>query len=140
MQCLTARPSAPRARWLRFGPRASDTDCAVCRACRAAAQQRLRDVEDTPPQAATDAALCVRHHLILRTADPRTANLLAEGAVRTAGHLAAELAEAFDRLTRARGTGASAPKSTAWQRAAAFLDGSVFSGQRQPPPADQLHR
>ena len=140
LQCLTARLPAPRARWLRLGRRASDTDCAVCRAGRAAAQQRLRDVEDSPPLAATDAALCVRHHLALRTADPRTANLLAEGAVRTAGHLAAELAEAFDRFTRARSTGASVPESTAWQRAAAFLDGSVFSGRRQPPPADQLHR
>jgi len=93
-----------------------------------------------PAAGATGPALCVRHHLILRAAEPRTAQLLAGSAIRNADHLAAELAEVFDGLAWARSTGTSAPKSTAWQRAAAFLDGSVFSGQRQPPPADQLHQ
>ena len=140
MRCLTSRLPAGRAQWPRMGSRRRDvSDCAVCRARRAAAHRRLAVLRDVPQLQATDAALCARHHLILRAAEPRSAELLARTAVRRADQLAAELAEAFDRISRAHNTGTPAPESTAWQRAAAFLDGSVFGGRCGPPPAGPLY-
>jgi len=82
----------------------------------------------------------VRHHLVLRAAEPRSAQLLAPSAVRRADQLAAELADAFDRTSRAHSTGTRAPESTAWQHAAAFLDGGVFGGRCPPPPAGPRHQ
>jgi hypothetical protein len=141
LRCLTSRPPAGRARWLRTGPRRRDvSDCAVCRARRAAVQRRLAGLPDTPQLPRTEAALCARHHLILRAADPRGTRLPARTAARRADELAAELADAFDRISRAHSTGTPAPESTAWQRAAAFLDGSVFGGRCGPPPAGPLHQ
>ena len=141
MQCLTSRLPAGRAQWLRAGPRRRDiSGCAVCRAGRAAAQRGLASLSDAPQLQVTDAALCVRHHLVLLAAEPRRAQLFAPSAVRRADQLAAELADAFDRISRAYSTGTPAPESTAWQRAAAFLDGSVFGGRCQPPPADAVHQ
>lgn len=140
MQCLTSRLPAGRAQRLRMSPRRRDvSDCAVCRTCRAAAQRRLASLRDIPHLQVGDAALCVRHHLVLRTAEARSAQLLASSAVRHAEQLAAELADAFDRVSQAHSSGTRAPESTAWQRAAAFLDGSVFGGRCLPPPAGQLH-
>jgi hypothetical protein len=80
------------------------------------------------PAAAAAESLCVRHHLTLRAADQWAARVLAQGAVQAADMLIAELAEAFDRSAEARLTRASAPGSTAWRRAAAYLDGAVFGG------------
>jgi hypothetical protein len=142
LQCLTSQPSAGRAQWLRMGPRRRDVsdDCAVCRARRAAIQRRLAGPRETRQLPGADAALCARHHLVLRAAGPRGTQLLADTAVRRADELAAELADAFDRISRARSTGIPVPESTAWQRAAAFLDGSVFGGRRGPPPAGALHQ
>jgi hypothetical protein len=141
MHCLSSRQPAGRARWLRTGSRRRDiSDCAVCRARRAAAQRRLAVLRDTSQLRVADAALCVRHHLVLRAAEPRSAQLLAPSAVRRADQLAAELADAFDRISRAHSTGTRAPESTAWQHAAAFLDGGVFGGRCPPPPAGPQHQ
>ena len=97
-------------------------------------------LRDTSQLRVTDAAQCVRHHLVLRAAEPRSAQLLAPSAVRRADQLAAELADAFDRTSRAHSTGTRAPESTAWQHAAAFLDGGVFGGRCPPPPAGPRHQ
>jgi len=141
MQCLTSRLPAGRAQWLRLGPRRRDiSDCAVCRARRASAQLRLASLSDTPQLQVADAALCVRHYLVLLVAEPRSAQLLARSAVRRADQLAAELADVFDRSSLAHSTGTPAQESTAWQRAAAFLDGSVFGGRCLPPPAGRWHQ
>ncbi len=142
LRCRTSLPPAGRARWLRASPRRRDVsgDCAVCRARRAAVQRGLASLRGGPQPPGTDAALCARHHLVLRAADPRRTELLADTAVRRADELAAELTDAFDRISRARSTGTDAPASTAWQRAAAFLDGSVFGGRCGPPPAGPLHQ
>ncbi len=139
-RCLTTRLPAPRTRWLRIVPRGRDiSQCAVCRGRQAAAHSTLTVLSSQPHQGATAAALCVRHHLMLRAADPRTAQLVAGSAVRHADQLAAELADAFDRAAWAHSHGARAPESTTWRRAAAFLDGSVFGGW-SPPTAAGLAR
>jgi len=75
--------------------------------------------------------LCVRHHLVLRTANPRASKVLAPAAVALAGELIDELAAAFERSAKARRDRVAEPESDAWRRAAAFLDGAVFGGS--PP-------
>ena len=140
MRCLTSALAGGRVHRLRLTHRRSDAACSVCRARRSAAQHSLDNLRDSRSLAAADAAMCVHHHLVLRTTDPRTARLLADGAIRQADQLAAELADAFDRLAMAHSTRTPAFHTTAWQRAAAFLDGSVFSGWCQPPPGGPLRQ
>jgi hypothetical protein len=136
-----ARPGAAAfpARWLRAAGRGGSRSpaCLPCRAASAAAQRALeaarsaaRPARQPLPHAA---ALCVRHHLALRAADPRAGRALSAGPAAAAGLLIGELAEAFDNSTWARRRGAPAPESAAWRRAAAFLDGAVFGGC---PPRD----
>jgi hypothetical protein len=48
--------------------------------------------------------------------------------------LIAELNEAFGKNTWARRHEAKGPEMTAWRRAAAFLDGTVFCGCPPPDP------
>jgi hypothetical protein len=132
----TRNPAA----WLRTARRrpGHSRECVVCRARSDAAQRALDDLRGdlrASPQAShRPAALCVRHLLILRAADPWAGQATADGAVGRADLLIGELAEAFQLSTWARRHGAPGPESAAWRRAAAFLDGGVFGGcpPRQP--------
>ncbi len=126
--CLTARIAARPTRWLPAGrQRRTVGDCAVCQARDAAARRTLAD-GTAAAQAGTGPALCVRHHLSLRAANPRAGDALARAVVNAADGLISDLADAFDRAAAARSRGAAARDSGAWRRAAAFLDGAVFGG------------
>jgi hypothetical protein len=120
--------------WLRSGRRrAADPDgCPVCLASHDAADRavdNLRTLLRASPAASRRwAPLCVRHLLGLRAADPWAGHATARGAVARADMLIAELNEAFSKNTWARRHEARGPETTAWRRAAAFLDGSVFCG------------
>jgi hypothetical protein len=123
------------AHWLR--PKAllswSD-DCAVCRESQGAALQALRSAGRAARN--TSAAqehpdVCLRHQVILRSADQQAGRALSNASVAAADELIGELAEAFERSTWVgRRDGVEAPESTAWRRAAAFLNGGVFTGLR----------
>jgi hypothetical protein len=138
-----ARPSAARAAnpraWLRTAGRHRDTvaDCPVCRARSHGAAGALEDLRDdlraVPDTRDRGAPLCVRHLLGLRAADPRAGQVAARGAVGHADVLIAELTQAFRKNTWAHRAEARGPEMTAWRRATAFVDGSVFCGC--PPPA-----
>jgi hypothetical protein len=129
-QCLTSGLPAERSWRLRASARRRNFRgaCPACGACQAAAQRALAGLRGYPGENSGGAALCVRHQLILRAADPRGARELPRGTIEQANRLAAELADAFDRAARAHSHGARAPESTAWRQAAAFLDGSVSGG------------
>jgi hypothetical protein len=120
-------------------PRRSGTSpgtCPVCAACRQAAGQRLGDFRGLPrtgePQPRCRAALCVRHILELRALDPQAAQNTVPGAAGHADMLIDELNEAFRKSMHAHRHRPPGREMTAWRRAAAFLDGSVFCGC--PPP------
>lgn len=132
------RRGGHRARWLRGGrsPSSGATSCPACRARVSAARQELGRCEAVlRPAGDGEPALCVRHVLALRAADPGAARAAAGFAARQAGALLCELAEAFRKGTwtyrhESRGT-----EATAWRRAAGFLDGPVFGGC---PPGQRL--
>lgn len=128
-RCLAGRlRTGPRG--LRAGQRHRDpaTGCTICRARQDAAGHALGQLSRTVQRPGA-MALCVRHHLTLRLADPRSGKVLAGAAIDRADELIAELADAFDRNARARGLSAAPPAgSAAWRHAAAFLDGAVFGG------------
>jgi hypothetical protein len=127
-RCLAARLAARPAHWLPAGRGRDPSDeCSVCRARDNAARRELADVAADGERSAGQ-PLCVRHHLVLRTADSRASRVLVPAAVRAADALISELAGAFDDAVRARSRGAAAPDSGVWRRAAVFLDGSVFGG------------
>lgn len=114
------------------GHAANPGDCAVCQD-REDAEQRAVDeflevLRGSPLVHDRRAMLCVRHLLGLRAADPWAGQVTAHGAVERADVLIAELNEAFRKDTWAHRHEARGPEMTAWQRAAAFLDGSVFCG------------
>jgi hypothetical protein len=130
-----ARPSAWRRRggpagWLRGRPSpAAGSGCPVCRARVHAVRQELRGYQ-APPQAAPARGappLCVRHVLALRVVDPAAGTARA-AAAEHADALIGELAEAFRKGTWAFRHESRSTEMTAWRRAAAFLDGSVFGG------------
>jgi hypothetical protein len=137
-----SRPSVLRAgrragnpAWLRTSRRRRDSTaaCPVCRARGHAAAEALDDVRlglRAAPQAIDRrVTLCVRHLLGLRMADPWAGQAAAAlGAVEHAGVLIAELTEAFRKNTWAHRAEAQGPEMTAWRRATAFVDGSVFCG------------
>jgi hypothetical protein len=133
-ECLTAKVNTRPAHWLAAGRRhrAPAGECAVCRARRDAAQRALADVS-AARRLRAGSALCVRHHLTLRIAYPRLSQALAPTAVQAASVLIGELSDAFDSAARAHNRGIPAPDSSAWRRAAVFLDGAVFGGY--PPRA-----
>ncbi|MGB6458307.1 MAG: hypothetical protein WBH47_27865, partial [Streptosporangiaceae bacterium] len=128
-ECLTARLDGRLAYRLRAGKwrRTPSGECAVCRAHRESVQRVLAGVT-AGRRLPAGSALCVRHLLVLRVADPRTGHVLAPAAVEAADLLIGELARDFDRAARAHSRGGPAPDSGAWRRAAAFLDGAVFGG------------
>ena len=72
--------------------------------------------------------LCVRHVLRVRRLDRPAAHVLVTGSLMVADQLSRELAEALDRTAWSARQGTPAPASSAWQRAAAFLDGGVYGG------------
>lgn len=126
--------------WLRRRhPRPGDADeCPVCRA-RAAGVRRelercLTQLRAPLPARGGEQTLCVRHVLALRAADPAAARAAALAAADHAGALTGELAEAFRKGTWAHRHEARGRESSAWRRAAAFLDGGVFGGS---PPGER---
>jgi hypothetical protein len=133
-ECLSARLDSRPAHWLRASQRrpAAAGVCAVCRARRDAAQRVLAQVAAVGRLRA-GSALCVRHHLLLRSADLRASQALAPAAVAAAGELIGELGDAFDRAAGAHGRGAAAQDNGAWRQAAAFLDGAIFGGYPARP-------
>lgn len=125
--------------------------CPVCRArdaarwrALAACGARLRPVRPgrlAAPQARPGSgpaeaagALCVRDALGLAGHDRVAGQAAAEFAARRAAILAGELAEAFGKRTWERRREEAGAETTAWQRAAAFLDGAVFGGGPAPAP------
>jgi hypothetical protein len=127
------RRSGHLLRLLRGAPsRSRDADsCPACWAGRQAARQELgrcgamvREplAADGPP------ALCVRHVLALRAADPGAGRVAAEFAARQGRVLLDELAEAFRKSTWQYRDEMPGQEVTAWRRAAGFLDGGVFGG------------
>jgi hypothetical protein len=134
--CLEARQRAKRpaalARSLRPRRPGRSGDCFVCRSWTDAVQHgldRARRTARMSSQRYDRQTLCVRHHLALREVDKQAGVMLAAAAVASADQLICELAQARDMTNWARANGAHPPESTAWQRAAAFLDGSVLGGR-----------
>jgi hypothetical protein len=139
-EAVNRRPaSSPRrklgdpAGWiLRRGRADSSGGCPVCLARRDAARRAVDDfrmsLRASHPVPYRQAPLCVRHMLGLRAVDPWAGHVTAGGAVERAEMLIAELNEAFGKDTWARRHETRGPEMTAWRRAAAFLDGSVFCG------------
>jgi hypothetical protein len=133
------RPAARRrgghlTRLLRGAPsRSRDADsCPACWAGKQGTRQELcrcgavfREplvVGDGPP------ALCVRHVLALRAADPGAGRVAAEFAARRGRVLLDELAEAFRKSTWQYRDEMPGREVAAWRRAAGFLDGGVLGG------------
>jgi len=128
------RRSGNPAAWLRGGRRRAGSigDCIICRARDYAAKRALDDVRNglraVPERADPQVLLCVRHLLSLRAADPWASQLTANRAVDHADQLVAELTEAFTKSTWAHRAEIRGREMSAWRRAAAFVDGSVFCG------------
>jgi hypothetical protein len=123
--CVAALPSGR----LRFR---QAPGCPVCHAASLAADDSVAEVARAAVRSEHRTPLCVRHYLVLREADKRAGMALTPGLAGAADLLASELAEAFEQTTWTGGRNAAIPQSAAWQRAAAFLDGSVSGGW--PPP------
>jgi hypothetical protein len=133
----TPTPSPARRRggpagWLRGrAAPAPGEECPVCLGRERAARQALRHwaaQHATPPARGGAQLLCVRHVVALRAADAAAGQLAAGDAVRCAVVLIEELAEAFRKSTWAFRHESRGAETTAWRRAAAFLDGGVFGG------------
>jgi hypothetical protein len=136
---LSARPRLGSGKFrgwrARHGLLAGAEACSVCAARESAARQALRRCQVLPPAAsppATAACLCVHHVLTVRAADPAAGDVAAAAATAVADALIEELAEAFRKNTWANRHEPRGPEITAWQRAAAFLDGRVFGGGPVP--------
>jgi hypothetical protein len=118
--------------WLRgrHSP-AADDECPVCQARERAGRQKLRRhgaVPQAAPARNSAHRLCVRHLLALRASDAAAGQVAAGHAARRAGVLIEELTDAFRKGTWAFRHESRGTEMTAWRRAAAFLDGSVFGG------------
>jgi hypothetical protein len=119
--------------WVRPRRRAEGAErCPACLVGQDAAQAAVDDLRASlhasPAAPCHQAPLCVRHLLGLQAADPWAGHVTAHGAQQRAKALLAELNEAFGKTTWARRHETRGPEMTAWRRAAAFLDGGVFSG------------
>jgi hypothetical protein len=119
-------------RWLPGGRAGRAASCAVCAASTSAADRALRLADEEPEPLPGAAGFCVRHVLVLRAARREAGRTAASAAARQASALAGELSEAFRKSTWTYRHQAMGHEATAWQRAAAFLDGAVFAGC--PPP------
>jgi hypothetical protein len=123
---LAGRGGSP-GRWLRARRSASLGDtCPACLARGRAAWKEIQRCRAVPPGAGQPP--CVRHVLALRAADPATGLMTAGPAVRRADGLLGELAEAFRKGTWAFRHESRGAEMSAWRRAVAFIDGSVFGG------------
>jgi hypothetical protein len=137
---LRGRRSRNPAAWLRGARRGADSpdDCTICRARDYAAGRALDDVRSglraAPERADRQVLPCVRHLLSLRPVDPWASQVAARRAVDDANLLVAELTEAFSKSTWAHRAETRGREMTAWKRAAAFLDGSVFCGSGPHEP------
>ena len=122
-----ARRGGSPGRWLR-GRRSASVDdrCPACLARGRAAGGELQRCRAVPPGA--EQPPCVRHVLALRAADPATGRVTVGPAARRADVLLGELAEAFRKNTWAFRHEGRGREMSAWRRAAAFIDGSVFGG------------
>jgi hypothetical protein len=100
------------------------SDCPACEAAGAAEASLLTAIAGLfrPP------GLCLRHVIALRRREPRSA----EAVVRAAGHatqvVLAEIEEALQKRTWAYRHEPRGREMTAWQRAAALIDGRVYGG------------
>jgi hypothetical protein len=110
--------------------------CFACRAREHAVQRALEQqgaaLGSGQPDSPAARRLCVRHVLSLLELAPAAGLVAVQGATATAHSLAGELGEAFDKDTWPRRHEPKGPETTAWVRAAAFLDGQIFGGG--PPP------
>jgi hypothetical protein len=140
-EALSKLTAAPRLRD-RWGARkqcARATDggpgmCFICDAREDAKQRMLVRYAATAggerPDSVAAQRLCLRHALCLQESAPAAGHLAAAAA--NASLLCDELREAFDKNTWPRRHELRGPETTAWLRAAAFLDGQIFGGG--PPP------
>jgi hypothetical protein len=134
---LTTRPRlwGHRGRGRR-GTRCMPGNCAACQACEHAMEQELErhrnSLSGRVPDPAGAQGLCAHHVLSLQGIAPPAGRIAAGHATARASSLAAELAEAFGKNTWMRRHEPKGPETTAWLRAAIFLDGRVFGGG--PPP------
>jgi hypothetical protein len=110
-----------RRRRSRHTARIAAAGCAVCRECAAAGQRELHRCS----AAGSWLQLCVRHVLELRVLDAAVGRQAAEAAARRAAVLQGELAEASRKQAWAHRQEARGAEMSAWQRAAAFLDGTT---------------
>ncbi|SRR6266567_1209401 len=132
---LSSRAKSPSALSRIRPSRRRSPECAACRTKGAASQRAIDEfrqiLRDDQPPLGRLATLCVRHVLSLRAVDPWAAQMIVRGVVDRADMLLDELAEAFRKNTWAHRHEAGGAERTAWRRAAAFLDGTVFCGN--PP-------
>jgi hypothetical protein len=97
--------------------------CPACRAEGAAADQALQALHAAPEK---PAELCLHHVMALRRRDPRGAEPAVQSAAHRTQALLAELAEAFRKSSWAHRHEPRGHQMTAWQRAAALVDGRVY--------------
>ncbi len=125
------QPAGPGG-WPRIFRRSADGHCPVCAEKEAAARRALDDVRvqlrAAHPASDHRVPLCVRHLLALAAADRWAGSRTARVAADHADLLITELNEAFRKSTWAYRHDAKGAETTAWRRAAAFLDGGVFLG------------
>jgi hypothetical protein len=98
--------------------------CPVCRAAGAPADQALQALPTASP--GTPPELCLRHVLALRRRDPRSAEAAVRSASRRTQAVLGELEEAFRKRSWAHRNEPRGREMTAWQRAAALVDGRVY--------------
>jgi hypothetical protein len=136
---LAARPPWRYPRRLgRRGARRMPGSCPACQAGHLAMQtelERQRILLSSRVPGPPDAqGFCAQHVLSLQAGAPAAGHIAATQATERARSLTAELAEAFGKNTWTRRHEPKGPETTAWLRAAAFLDGRVFGGGPPPEP------
>ncbi|MGE5290039.1 MAG: hypothetical protein ACM3ML_23200 [Micromonosporaceae bacterium] len=132
------RPAVRPLTWRRRNPHnpIQAGTCPACEAWEAAAlfeTERLRWVLGASHVAPSHMpGLCLRHVMSLREPGQQAGDFAVRAAIRGTGLLVAELDEAFRKRTWAHRHETRGAEMTAWQRAAAFIDGRVYGGG---PPA-----
>lgn len=101
-----------------------------CPACRAAstAETRLPQAVPAAGEPARPPRLCLRHVMSLRRRDPRSAGAFVRVAERRTESVLADLEEAFRKRAWANRHEPRGREMSAWQRAAALVDGRVYGG------------
>jgi hypothetical protein len=98
--------------------------CPACQAAGAPADQALQALHAATPGPPPE--LCLRHVMALRRRDPRSAEAAVRSAARRTQAVLAELEEAFRKRSWAHRNEPRGREMTAWQRAAALVDGRVY--------------